>query len=32
MTPGVLRGMGMDDLEKTAAAKQEIADQGYGDD
>ncbi len=29
--PGVLRAMGLDDLEKTAAAKQEIAEQGYGD-
>ncbi|MFP6740592.1 MAG: VOC family protein [Alphaproteobacteria bacterium] len=31
-TPGVLRGMGLNDLEKTAAAKQEIADNGFGND
>ena len=30
--PGVMRAMGLDNLEKTAAAKQEIADMGYTDD
>ena len=30
-TPGVRRAMGLDDLEKTAAAKQEIADKGFAD-
>ena len=28
-TPGVLRAMGLGDLEKTAAAKAEIADKGF---
>ena len=28
-TPAVLRAMGMDDLEKTEAAKREIADKGF---
>ena len=31
-TPGVLRGMGLNDLEKTAAAKQETADNGFAGD
>lgn len=30
-TPGVMRAMGLDDLEKTEAAKQEIADMGFAD-
>ena len=30
-TPGVLRAMGIDDLEKTEAAKAEIADKGFAD-
>ena len=30
-TPGVLRAMGLDDLEKTEKAKQEIADKGFAD-
>lgn len=30
-TPGVLRAMGLDDLEKTDAAKAEIADKGFAD-
>jgi catechol-2,3-dioxygenase len=30
-TPGVLRSMGLDDLEKTEAAQQEIADKGFAD-
>ena len=30
--PGVMRAMGLDNPEKTAAAKQEIADMGYTDD
>ena len=30
-TPGVLRAMGLDDLQKTAEAKREIADRGFAD-
>ncbi len=30
-TPGVLRAMGLDDLQKTAEAKAEIADKGFSD-
>ena len=30
-TPGVLRAMGLDDLQKTDAAKAEIADKGFSD-
>ena len=29
-TPGVLHAMGLDDLEKTEAAKREIAERGFG--
>lgn len=29
-TPGVLKAMGLDDMEKTDAARREIADRGFG--